>query len=71
MEIRGERDAGPQLKKLLCGPDGGQGLIKTQCRLLNQINGNVPCRYLKYFPVDSKIVQCPLSILGNGNVPCH
>ena len=42
-----------------------------QCRLSNLRIGNVACRYLKYFPVDSKIVQCRLSILRNGNVICH
>ena len=42
-----------------------------QCRLSTLRNGNVPCRYLKNFHVEFKIVQCRLSILRNDNVPCH
>ena len=34
-------------------------------------NGNVPCRYVRNFPGDFKIVQCRLSILRIVYVPCH
>ena len=42
-----------------------------QCRLSILRKVNVPCRYLKNFPVDFKKVPCPLSILRKVNVPCH
>ena len=47
--------------------EGGGG----QCRLSILRNGNVPCRYFFFFPVDFKKEQCRLSILRNANVPCH
>ena len=42
-----------------------------QCRLSILRNGNVPCHYFLYFPVDFKIVQCHLSILRNSNFTCR
>ena len=45
-------------------------LFNVAYRLSILRNGNVPCRYFGYSPVDFEIVQCRVSLLTNGNVLC-